>query len=411
MLIEQRPAAISATTAAVLLAVLLGLQPVITDMFLPALPSIQAALQAPMSVTQLTMSGLMLAFGVGQLLWGPVSDRYGRRPVLLTSLAMLTLAALGSSQSSSMHQLVFWRVAQGASLAAVVMCARAMVRDLYEPHQGAMVMARGLSGLGLFAIASPVLGGTLAYYWGWRAPLLGVAGIAALALFMVWRFLPETIRARNPRAMHLGPLISQSATVLKNPTFRAYALLITCTYGALFAFLSASSFVYVNVIGLGPAQFGAMMAFVSIIYVLGTLYCRRLLPRHGMAGTVKRAAVLSLLGGGSMALLAYLGVHSLWALLIPQLVFSFAHGMHQPCGQAGAVGPFPHAAGVASALAGFLMSVVAFGVGLWLGQAMDETQRPMAYAMGFFSVLTSLVAWTLVQRLDREQRTPLRQAS
>ncbi len=389
--------------AAFILASLFGLQPVITDMFLPALPAIKAAMQAPMNTTQFTMSGLMLAFGIGQLLWGPVSDRFGRRPVLLLSLTLLVVAGVGSSLSTSMHQLVFWRVAQGATLAAVVMTGRAIVRDLYEPHEGAMVMSRAMSGLGLCAIASPVLGGTLAHFFGWRAPLAGLATAAVLALLLVWKALPETIRERNPRALHWGTLVKQMAATARHRTFRAYALLVSCTYGALFAFLSASSFVYIEVLGLSSAQYGAMMATVSVSYLLGTLHCRRLLPRLGIAGTVKRAAVFSLVGGLSMAMMAYLDVRSVWALLIPQYVFSYGHGIHQPCGQAGAVGPFPHAAGVASALAGFTMSVVAFGVGFWLGMAMDGTVRPMAYTVGVFSALTGLVAWTLVQRHGDER--------
>lgn len=395
---DRRSAPVTATMAALILASLFGLQPVVTDMFLPALPAIKTELQAPMSTTQFTMSGLMLAFGIGQLGWGPVSDRFGRRPVLLLSLALLVVASFGSSLSSSMSQLVFWRVAQGATLAAVVMTGRAIVRDLYEPHEGAMVMSRAMSGLGLCAIASPLIGGTLAHFLGWRAPLAGLACVAALALLLVWKALPETIRQRNPQALQWRALAGQMATTASHRTFRAYALLVSCTYGALFAFLSASSFVYIEVLGLSAAQYGAMMATVSLSYVFGTLHCRRLLPRWGIPGTVKRAAIFSLAGGLSMALLAYLDVQSLWAVLIPQYVFSYGHGMHQPCGQAGAVGPFPHAAGVASALAGFTMSVVAFGVGIWLGQAMDGSTRPMAYMIGFFATLTSLVACTLVQR-------------
>ncbi len=407
---KQASVKVSATAAAVILGLLLGLQPIITDMFLPALPAIRRDTQAAMSTTQLTMSGLMLAFGIGQLFWGPVSDRWGRRPVLLSSLGLLTLASIGSTLSASMPQLVVWRIAQGASLAAVIMCARAIVRDLYEPHEGAMVMSRSLTGLGLLAIVSPTVGGTLAHFFGWRAALAGVAGCTAIALWVVWRYLPETIRHRNPAALQLRPLLQQMARTANHRTFRAYALLVACTYGALFAFLSASSFVYIEVIGLSAAQYGAAMASVSMVYVLGTLVCRRQLAKHGIAATVKRAAIFSLVGAGSMALLAYLDVRTLWALIIPQYIYSFAHGMHQPCGQAGAVGPFPQAAGVASAMAGFVMSVVAFAMGMWLGQAMDGTQKPMAYAIGLMGMLTTLVALTLVQRHGDAQRLAARAA-
>jgi DHA1 family bicyclomycin/chloramphenicol resistance-like MFS transporter len=124
-----------------------------------------------------------------------------------------------------------------------------------------------------------------------------------------------------------------------------------------------------------------------------------------MARTVRRGAVFSLAGGLLIVLLALLGVHGVWAVLLPQWLFAFGHGVHQPCGQAGAVGPFPQAAGAASALAGFVLAAVAFGVGLWLGQVLGSQVLPYALGLGFWSVLTAGVAWTLVQR-HGEARAP-----
>ena len=156
------PPLLTAVQAAIVLALLLGLQPVITDLYLPALPLIVREFGAPLSQIQMTMSALILAFGLMQLVWGPLADRFGRRPVLLLALALMVAASVGAALASSLAWLIAWRTAQGATLAAAVVCARAMVRDLYEPHQGAQVMALGLSGLGLMAIASPITGGLLA---------------------------------------------------------------------------------------------------------------------------------------------------------------------------------------------------------------------------------------------------------
>ena len=122
--------------------------------------------------------------------------------------------------------------------------------------------------------------------------------------------------------------------------------------------------------------------------------------RWGMAGAVRRGALFSLAGGLLMAGLALAGVQSIWAILVPQWLYAFGHGMHQPCGQAGAVGPFPQTAGAASALAGFMLALTAFVVGLWLGSAMDGTVRPMALSIGLCSILTCTVAWTLVRRIE-----------
>lgn len=392
------PRSLAPLRVATALGLLLGLQPVVTDLYLPALPQLARDLGSPMPATQLTMSALILAFGLAQLVWGPVADRFGRRPVLLGSLVLFTAASAGAALAPSIGLLIAWRAAQGAAMAAAVVCARAMVRDLYEPHRGAHVMSQGLSGLGLIALAGPVLGGLLTNTFGWRGALAAVTAYAAGTLVFVWRCLPETIPAVNPKALQAGPLLRTAGTVLRHPTFRAWAALIACTYGGLFTLLAASSFVYIDTLGLSPAMYGLALGTGSLAYMAGTFVCRRWLRRHGLAGAVRRGAYFTLAGGVAMAGLALAGVLSVWAVLVPQCLFAFGHGIHQPCGQAGAVGPFPQSAGVASAMSGFCLAATAFAVGLWLGQAMDGSARPMALTVGFWAVATATVAWTLVQR-------------
>ncbi len=390
--------AVPAHVVALSLALLLGLQPVVTDLYLPALPQLARDLAAPMTATQLTMSALILAFGLAQLVWGPVADRWGRRPVLLASLALFTLASVGAALAPTIGVLVGWRIAQGAALAAAVVCARAMVRDLYEPQQGAHVMSKGLSGLGVIALASPLAGGLLAAWGGWRAALAAVAAVGLATLVFVWRALPETNHRRDPQATRIVPLARTAAGVLRHPTFVAWTALVAATYGGLFTILASSSFVYIDVLGLSPLAYGVALGSGSVSYMAGTFVCRHWLRHHGLTGAVRRGGAFTLAGGLGMAAFAWAGVESVWAVLVPQWLFAFGHGIHQPCGQSGAVGPFPQSAGVASALAGFVLAGTAFCVGLWLGVALDDTVRPMAYTVGFWSAATALVAWTLVQR-------------
>ncbi|HSW08671.1 Bcr/CflA family efflux MFS transporter [Aquabacterium sp.] len=392
--------------AAFVLALLLGMQPVSTDLMLPALPLLAADLNAGMAPAQLTMSALILAFGIAQLVWGPLADRFGRRPILLSGLALYGLASVGAALAGDVMQVVGWRIVQGAALSVPVVCARAMVRDLYEPHEGALVMAKALSGLGLIAIGSPLLGGVLAAAFGWRAVLAAMALAGALMggfLFLRW---PETIRQRRPDATRLKPLLAQTAQVLRHPGFRAWALLVTCTYGGLFVFLAGAGFVLIRVLGLTPLHAGAVMSTTSIAYIAGTFVCRHWLPRHGLAGTAVRGAGFTLVACVLMSALAITDARSVWAVMLPTWVYSLGHGVHQPCGQAGAVGPFPHAAGQASALAGFVLAVGAFAVGLWLGHALDGTVRPLASGMAVAAALTVLVAWTLVRRDGEPVRKP-----
>ncbi len=394
-----RPISLGLTATA--LALLLGLQPVSTDVYLPALPMLTRALGATLSSAQLTMSALILAFGLAQMVWGPVADRVGRRPVLLVGLALYSAASVGAALAGSIEALVIWRALQGAALAAAVVCARATVRDLYEPEQGALVMALALSGLGVIALTGPLAGGMAVAIWGWRGPLVlvALAGAATLA-FVAWR-LPETLATPNPQATQLAPLLRLWAAIARHPVFLAWALLVACTYGGLFTILAASSFVYIDVLGLSPNGYGAAMALGSLSYIAGTFVCRRWIRQHGMAGAVSRGAWVTLAGGAAMALLAAAGVHSIWAVLLPQCLFVFGHGIHQPCGQAGVVGPFPGAAGAASALAGLVLALVAFGISRWLGGALDGSVRPLAYGLAFWAALTCAIAWSLVQRAAR----------
>ncbi len=398
-----RGANLSHAFAAGVLALLMGLQPVTTDLMLPALPALAADLRAPMGAVQLTMSALILAFGLSQLVWGPVADRFGRRPVLLLGLALYTLASLGAALAGSVAAVVLGRALQGAALSAVVVCGRAMVRDLYEPHEGGMVMARALTGLGALAIVSPLVGGALVAGFGWRAAVLamGVVG-AASGLFIAWK-LPETARHRRPEATQLRPLLRQIGATLRHPGFRAWAALVGCTYGGLFIFLAGSGFVLIGALGLSPAVGGAVMSTCAMAYIAGTLLCRRWIPRLGLAGSVGRAAWITLAACVALVLLSQRRDPSVLAVMAPVWLYALGHGVHMPCGQAGVVGPFPKAAGLVSALAGFAMSAMAFGIGLWLGQALAPgmaggTVRPFALGMAAAALATVAVAWTLVRR-------------
>ena len=394
--------AMSPLLVVVVLALLLGIQPVTTDIYLPALPELQRDLAAPMSQVQLTFAALLLSFGISQLVWGPLSDRFGRRPILLWGMGAYVLASVACVLAPSMPLLIAARVAQGIAMGAAVMCARAIVRDLYAPLEGARMMSRGLSGLGVIAIVCAPLGGLLTDLLHWRAALavLALFGIGTWALLAL-RF-QETLAQRNPHALAPGTLWRSWATIARHPTFITYSLLSTSSYVALFTYLASSSFVLIGALGLSRTAYGALMAAGSVVYILGTIACRRLLLRWGIRRTVFAAGFVTFAAGALMAALAWIGWgqawYGAWAIFVPQALFILAHGVHQPVGQSGTVAPFPQMAGAASALNGFLMMATAFPMGLWLGQAMDGT--PRALAIGFFGWCTviALTAWTLVQR-------------
>jgi DHA1 family bicyclomycin/chloramphenicol resistance-like MFS transporter len=386
------------------LSLLLGIQPITTDLYLPALPALTEGFGAPVSQAQLTLTTLLLAFGVSQLVWGPLSDRFGRRPVLLLGLAAYTLASIGCALASSMPLLIAWRTVQGAAMGAAVMGARAIVRDLYAPETGARVMSKGMSGLGVIACMSAPLGGLLTDLLGWRYALAALVVFGCIALAVVALRFEESVPRLNPRALRPGTLVRTWLMILRHPTFLTYSALSTASYAGLFTFLASSSFVFIKVLGLTRTQYGFVMFSMSFVYMLGTFVCRPLLARFGMRRALAIAGACTLAGGTMLGGLAWAGVHNAWAIMLPYYLFVLAHGVHQPCAQSGSVGPFPQAAGAASALNGFISMTAAFAVGGWVGTHLDGTVFALTNGVWFWSLCITALAWSLVQKYGEPRR-------
>ncbi len=393
-----RKSIMSQATVVFLLALLMGVQPVTTDMYLPALPAISEAFKATMAQAQYTLSALLLAFGVSQLFWGPLSDRFGRKPILLIGLSLYTLAGVGCAWADSIDLLISWRIAQGVAMGAVVMCGRALVRDLYAPIDGARVMSKGLTGLGVIACISPTIGGFLSGYSGPKATLLGLAVFGAFSLLMMVTQFKESIPHKNLRALQPVTLLKTWGTIARNPVFLTYSALTSATFGALFTFLVTSSFVFIKLFGLSTTEYGMVMFGMSAFYIFGTFLCRWLLGKYGIQRAVAIGGGISLLGGSLMGTLALTGIHSYLAVMLPMYLTAVGHGIHQPCGQTGAIAPFAQAAGTASAVNGFVMMVVAFATGAWLSQHLDGSALPLAIGVWFWTAAVALIAWTAVQK-------------
>ncbi len=402
----------SPTLVIVLLSLLMGLQPIATDLYLPALPEMTRGLGADMAQAQLTLTALLLGFGLSQLAWGPLSDRIGRRPVLIAGMSLFTLASVGAVLAGSVDALIAWRGLQGLGMGASMMGARAVIRDLYQPADGARVMSKALGGLGLIACFSGPLGGWLAQHLGWRAALACIALIGAVVLAMLlWR-QQETLRQPDRDALRPARLLANWGLILKHPTFWCQAMISGFSFGGLFAFLSLSSFVLVGDFGLSQSAFGLVMLSMSLLYITGTVVCRRLLTRLGLRRTIAVAAGLSLTGGLGLALGSWLEFESVWAVALPFGFYIMAHGIHQPCAQTGSVAPFPQAAGAASAWSGCLAMVLAFGNGQTLGWLISQgwftPHQALSWGVLFWAVLVALNAWTAVQRHGEVQLPPRR---
>ena len=383
-----------------LLALLLGSQPVATDLYLPALPAIAAELGNP----ALTLTGLMLTFGFAQLILGPLSDRLGRRPVLLAGCAAYALTSFAGAWVTTLYGLVICRCFQGAAMAALVVCARASVRDLYSPVDGTRILSRGLSGLGLAALAAPLVGALMVAYFSWHATFIAVGIFALAAGVWVWLYYEESRPATAPANANAltanATLVAPNATfaVLKGPRFRAWTAMLSASYGMLFCFLLSSGFVYITVFGFSPLACGLVLAGNSVAYIAGTYFCRRLLSRVAPDRAVRTSATFGVVGAALMLAVALAQGPQPWAMIVGQYLLAYAHGVNQPCGQAGAIGDFPEHAGRAAALSGFIMMVAAFVCGQLIAPSLGSSAWPLVISNALGAVAIAFVAWVAVPR-------------
>ena len=380
-----------------LLTVLLGLQPLSTDLYLPSLPQLAADLGVSAAAAQSTLSVFIAGFALMQLVVGPLADRFGRRPVVLGgALAYLAASVLGTF-APTLGWLVFARLGQSLGLCCTVLCARAIVRDLYDPEAGARVLAHALGWMTLITLLGPIVGGGLSTLFGWRSAFATLSLVGAVLVATAFAWLPESNRHRNPRALAPRALASTYLEILRSRDFRAFALTGTGSYCALFSFISGSSFVLIRVLGLTPTQYGVAFGVVTLGFLPGTLLTRRVQPVLGIRRTAMLGGAVACAASLTMAALAFAGVQTVWAVVVPMFAMLFSHGLLQPTSQVGAIAAFPHAAGAAAALLGFLMHVAAALVGSWIGASLDGTTRPLAATIGAIGTATAFAAFVLLR--------------
>ncbi|QMV64698.1 Bcr/CflA family efflux MFS transporter [Pseudomonas berkeleyensis] len=371
----------------IILMLLTALGETSTQLLIPALGELERGLNAKPGSSLLALSLFVGAFGLGQLLLGPLSDRLGRRPVLLTGLSLYLLATLGMLLAPNIEVLIGMRVLQGLGACAALVLARAIVRDVWQEQAGPVL---ALTVLGMFAaiVLSPVVGGLLTQYGGWRAPLLVTVVLGSLALLSVFTRYRESHLQRDPQAGRLNGLWASYRQVW--PSCRALALTIACTYGSMFVVVAGSSSVYIGLLGLSAAQYGLTFALIVSGLLGGALFTLRNVQRLGPQRVVGVGVALVLLGSLlTLAIYLLFGL-SLLGLSLPQVLVTLGGGMLLPAAVAGAVIPNPQRAGLAAGLMGFSQMAGATLAGLLLGALQDGSAWPMVALNALFAVLAFL---------------------
>jgi DHA1 family bicyclomycin/chloramphenicol resistance-like MFS transporter len=381
---------LKANSPGLLLAVVassLMLQPLCTDLYLSSLPPIGRYFSVPPAAAQQTLALFVLGFGVAQLVAGPVSDRYGRRPTLLGGLALFVIASGLCAAAATLGLLLAGRLLQAVGCCTAVVIARAIVRDAHDPAEGARVVALATSLMALAPLLGPVAGAYLQVAYGWRAAFVFVAVFGAALLLLVARRFAETSDHRHVDALRPSGIVAGWREILGVPAFWAYALPGALSYGSIFVFIAGAPFVLTDVLGVPTVWFGYAWAFGVSGFLAGTMVCRRLFVRIGMVRAARLGATLSGGAGLLFAAAALLGLRHWATVVLSQFLVMFAHGINWPCAQVGAVAPFARRAGTAAGLLGFFTMGAALLVGNWVGWSFDGTLYPMAFTSAVLGIL------------------------
>ena len=360
-----------------LLGVLFALTALGTDAWLPALPVAAQALGAPVAGMQLTVTTYFLGLAAGQLVWGPLSDRYGRKPVLLAGLALALLASAVCAAADSAAALVLARLAQGFGMSAGPVMARTIVRDLHGHEQAARLLARMTIVFSVIPIAAPLAGGLMVVLGGWRAVFWLLGGVAALLAAAVALRLAETVPAERASA-HPAQIARSFAAIAAEPRFLAPYGAMLCAQIGIFAFVSNSAFTLVSGLGVAPGAFALLFALVMVGQIAGAWLSSRLVMRVGMLRLLRAGTLLAFAAGLAAALLAWSGVRYPAAVVLPFMLFLFASALILPNATALALQPFARTAGTAASLMGATQFAVGALVSSALGALFDGSARPMA---------------------------------
>lgn len=375
----------------VVLALLTALGPLSTDMYLPSLPAIAHDFGATTGQTQLTLSAFLFGFAAGQFFYGPVSDRVGRKPVLLFGIGLFTLASLVCALAPSIETLVAARFVQALGASGPIVLGRAIVRDFYEGARAGRELSRMGTIMGIVPAVAPVLGGLIAQVSGWRVTFGVMILCGAMLAATVALRLPESIRAKSDQPISFLSILKGFRILLGHAGYRVYVALSMLAYGGLFAFISGSSFVLQGLYGLDELTYAFSFAFVVMGFITGTTLAQRLVGPRGLDGTIRFGVMALALGGILMLVLVASGVPSSLAITGPMAVYGIGVGLTMPQSMASALMPFPARAGTASSLLGICQMTFAAVLGILLGQGLGASALPLPIAIATTGVLAFAV--------------------
>ncbi|MCW5634616.1 MAG: multidrug effflux MFS transporter [Rubrivivax sp.] len=375
-----------------------------------SVPSMQewgAILGADQASVQLTLSGFLVTYGALQLAYGPMSDRLGRKPVILGGLVLAFAGSVLAALAGDIAALIGARLLQGAGCAAGMVVGRAMVQDLFQGPQRTRVMAYLGMTMGLCPPAATIIGGQIHVRFGWQANFVLIAVLAAGLFLAAWRGLPAAQRreASGPQPHWLRSALSAYARLAREPVFLGYAAILGLTVATFYAFLGGAPLV-LGSYGVGPEGIGFYVMCVPLSYICGNYLASHLVHRAGERRMMSLGQLLSVSGISLMLALALAGWQTALAFALPLTLLGLGHGLLVPPAMAGTVGHLPALAGAAAAVAGVTQQLMgAFG-GYAVGWFSHHDAVDVGWLMLVFASCVGLALMYLRRRLDEASAAP-----
>ena len=362
----------------ILLGILAAFGPLSIDTYLSGLPAIGREFRADDAAAQLTLSMFFVGLAFGQALYGPIADRLGRRGPLLVGCALYAVASVGCALAPSINALIALRFVQALGGCAGMVISRSVVRDLFDAHESARMYSFLMLVMGVAPILAPLLGGQLLVLFGWRSIFWVLAAFGLLCVVMVAVGLPETLPPERRATAGLGQVLRVYGGLLRDRRFIGYTLVGGLISAAMFAYISGSPFVFIELYGVAPQNYGWIFGTNAFGIIAASQINRWLLERFRAETILRRALMTIMVSGVVLMALAATGVGGLVGLLVPLFVCIAGYGLISPNATALAMASYGRAAGSASALLGTLQFALGAGAGTLVGVLANGTALPMA---------------------------------
>ena len=378
-----------------LLAAMVALGPLSVDMYIPAMPNMMVALDTTISSMHLTMSAYLTGFAVFHLVCGPLADRYGRKPILLLGTAVFVIGCLGCAVSTTIDQLLMFRLLQGIGACVGPTLARTVTRDVFGPTRAARALSLIAMLMALAPAVAPMLGGLMLLVLPWNSIFVFLAVYGAVMIVLIQRLLAESL----PQRQSLHPLViaRNYRELVMDPFYLSVTVASGLVYAGLIAYLSSSSFVYIEMLGVPVEYFGLVFLTAVAGYMTGSGISARLAGRFDSEQVMLLGSALALFACVLILSAAYIWPRSVLALMLPMMFYSTGLGLVLPHAMAIALRPFPHIAGTASALLGFVQMSLSAVASALTGVFLKDSPMPMLWAM----LVICLLAMALALRSHR----------